>query len=205
MDKAGLRTQFKALLNRNDCPNPLADTFIEQAIGRIQRTLRIPSMEQSITIQFTDGNPSFFILPNTFLEFIDIFYEDLTGTVSLKNIARGRFLEMPKQAGVPRYYTRFGPAVNVKPTPPLDSSITMLYYGEVPDLVQDTDRNILSDAVPDLIVYCALSFACDYFVDVRKEAFEAVYIRTYEELVEQARSLEFSGGEMQIQPMSSDY
>lgn len=205
MDKAGLRNQFKNLLNRNDCPNALADTFIEQAMGRVQRTLRIPSMEQSFSVTFTELNPSFFILPNTFLEFIDLFVETQDGHSVLKQIPRGRFLEKGKYAGFPEYYTRFGPAVNVKPIPPVGTTLTMLYYGEMPDLVADTDRNILSDAVPDLLVYCALSFACDYFVDARKQSFEATYIQTFDEIQAQANQLEFSGSEMQIQPMSHNY
>ena len=36
MNKGQIRAHFKALLNRSDCPDALADTFIDQATTRIQ-------------------------------------------------------------------------------------------------------------------------------------------------------------------------
>jgi len=46
MNKGEIRAHFIALLNRSDCSNALADTFIDQAITRIQRQLRVPAMEK---------------------------------------------------------------------------------------------------------------------------------------------------------------
>ena len=50
MNLGNLRSHFIALLNRSDITNSLADTFIDQSIARIQRQLRIPSMEKTHTI-----------------------------------------------------------------------------------------------------------------------------------------------------------
>ena len=49
MNKGNLRSHFKAVLNRSDITDALADTFIDQGIARIQRSLRIPSMEKKHT------------------------------------------------------------------------------------------------------------------------------------------------------------
>lgn len=50
MNKGEIRAHFKALLNRSDITDALADTFIDQGITRIQRSLRVPSMEKNTPI-----------------------------------------------------------------------------------------------------------------------------------------------------------
>ena len=49
MNKGEIRAHFKALLNRSDCTDALADTFLNQALTRIQRILRIPPIERMQT------------------------------------------------------------------------------------------------------------------------------------------------------------
>lgn len=198
MNKAAIRSQFKALLNRNDCSNTLADTFIDQAVGRIQRTLRIPTMERMATVGF-DLFPDSFLLPPDFLEFIDIYFDDTTGGRKLQQLARGSFLMQPKTGGKPSCYVRTGASVQVKPQPSPGATLSLLYYGELTDLVADEDQNEITVIAPELVIYAALSFAADYFVDERREAFESVYTRTYQELDEQASRLEFSGADMAVQ------
>lgn len=199
MNKSAIRNQFKALLNRNDCTNALADTFIDQAVGRIQRTLRIAPMERSATVTFDELLPDSFLLPSEFLEFIEIYREDDIYGAKLRKVDRTTFLSSPRVGGQPTMYIRTGAAVQVKPVPQIGQTLTLLYYAELTDLVADTDTNEISDIAPELIVYAALSFAADYFVDDRKEAFEGVYARTYEELDEQSRLMEFSGADMAVQ------
>ena len=46
MNKGELRTHIKDVLNRTDVTDALVDTFIFQTLSRIQRLLRIPSMEK---------------------------------------------------------------------------------------------------------------------------------------------------------------
>lgn len=209
MNRAALRSQFKALLNRNDCTNTLADLFIDQALSRIQRTLRVPSMERASSISFTQALPSSFIVPNDFLEFIDLYYQNDSLSVKLVQLPMGRFIQqVNNHIGVPKFYCRVGPEVKVLPMPPADVTLTLLYYAEVTDFTTDTSSNFISDNIPELLIYGALSFAGDYFVDDRKSSFEDVYQRTYGEIQEQARMLEFSGGEMRVQPtygLDQDY
>jgi hypothetical protein len=199
MDKSALRKQFKLLLNRNDCSETLADTFIDQAVGRIQRTLRIPSMEKAATIIFSEALPDSFVLPNDFLDFIDIYFDEVDGGAKLERVPRGAFLGTPRTGGRPRVYIRTGAGVQVRPLPALGTQIELLYYAEVPDLITDTDSNVFSDIAPDLVIYGALSFAGDHFVDERKPSWEDTYIRIYGEIVEQARELEFSGSDAAVQ------
>lgn len=203
MNKAQIRSQFKALLNRNDCSDTLANTFIDQTIGRIQRTLRVPSMEKALTITFTDELPDSFILPNDFLGVKELYFIQEPYSKSLERLELGRFLEINSLTGtVPQFYTRVQNTIKVKPAKS-GMTIYLIYYGEIPDLVADTDENFITQIAPDLLVYGALSFAADYFVDERRDAFEGRYENIYNEIVEQNYQLEFAGGMNMVQPLYS--
>lgn len=203
MNKAQIRSQFKALLNRNDCSDSLANTFIDQTIGRLQRTLRVPSMEKAETITFTAALPDSFILPNDFLGIKELYFIQAPYSKSLERLELGRFLEINALGGsVPQYYCRVQNSMKVKPAQ-AGMVIYMVYYGEIPDLVEDTDENFLTQIASDLLIYGALSFACDYFVDERKAAFAEQYKTIYEEIIEQNYQLEFAGGMNMVQGLYS--
>ena len=68
----------------------------------------------------------------------------------------------------------------------------MVYYGEIPDLVNDTDSNFVTEIAPDLLVYGALTFAADFFIDDRKDSFEQIAVRIFNEVQDQANQMEFA-------------
>lgn len=196
MNKAGIRNQFLALLNRNDCTNELADTFIDQSVARIQRTLRVPPMERGELVTVNETNNNVVVLPEDFLEMKYLY----SGDTLLEYVDIGRYMQTPAEVGIPRVYTRIQGEIRVRPTPPTGTKLTMIYYGEVPDLVDDTSENYFTVAAPDLVVYGALTYAADYFVDERKPLFEETFARIYGELTEQALSLEMNTSGMAIAP-----
>lgn len=202
MDKQGIRDQVKALMNRNDFTNALANTFIDQAVARIQRTLRIPPMEKVEIYTITDVAPDTLVLPNDFLNVKHLYASDYL----LEYVDLGRFLATQDPVGsIPKIYTRLQGTLKVKPTPAEDSTVTLVYYGEIPDLVEDTDETWLSAISSDLLIYGALTFAADYFVDERKPAFEERFAQIYGELEEQARIGEMDQSALRVQPAHSDY
>lgn len=192
MNKGQIRSQFLALLNRNDCSNELADTFLEQGLARIQRTLRVPSMEKVQTYTANDTAPGSLILPNDFLNIKHLY----CGDTLLEYVDLGRFLRHIDSVDTPRIYTRIQGELKVKPTPPEGTEILMVYYGEIPDLPADTDTNFVTEIASELLVYGALSYAADYFIDERKSMFEDTYARVFSELMEQAYMTEFEQSTM---------
>lgn len=197
MNKLAIRNQIKGLLNRNDLTDTQADLFIDQAVARIQRTLRIPSMEKTQLYTAQSSGANLLALPNDFLQLKHLYHS--TGTV--KYVDMSRFVETIDAPGyAPAIYTRSGGGLMIKPTPPTNFVTTLVYYGEIPDLVNDTDENFLTVIAPDLLVYGALTFAADFFIDDRKDAFEATAVRIYEELNQQAIEMEFAQEGMTIAP-----
>jgi len=201
MNKQGIREQVKDLMNRNDFTDALANTFIDQATARIQRTLRIPPMEKTEVYTAGAVTPETLVLPEDFLGVKYLFTDD--GLLEFVDL--GKFLATPNNVGVPTVYTRIQAALKVKPIPVLDSTVTMIYYGEIPDLVNDNDETWLSVIASDLLVYGALTFAADYFVDERKAAFEERFANVYSELEEQALLNEMGQSALRVQPAHSDY
>jgi hypothetical protein len=204
MNKQGIRDQVIALLNRNDITTAIADTFIDQAVARIQRTLRIPPMEKSLVYTTTAENPATLILPNDFLELKYLYIDTPVSKYVLQYKDLDGFLRYPELAGgPPQYYTRIQGGFKIKPMPPEGSVIYMVYYGEIPDLVEDTDTSFLSEIAPDLLVYGALTYAADFYVDERKDAFENVFGRIYSEIMEQNAQMELSQQGIAVAPAYS--
>lgn len=202
MNKSQIRTQFLALLNRNDCSNELADTFLEQSLARVQRTLRIPPMEKMATYSINDVTPETILLPSDFLN-IKYLY---CGDTLLEYVDIGRFLRHPQYVDIPRIYTRIQGSLKMKPTPAEGTELLMVYYGEIPDLTTETSTNFLTEIAPDLLTYGALSYASDYFIDERKGMFEETYARVYGELVEQAQLTEMDQSSLAIgTPFDTEY
>lgn len=184
---AELKQDVKDLINRTDCTDALAGTFINQAQRKISRTLRIPSLEKAQTITVgTTPSPSYvqatgkYALPNDFLELVYIF----TDKRILDRVPLRQFIQLDQKypkTGQPRFYTRKQSAFEFKPIPQSGDKITVVYYADPVTLTNNTDTNIFSEVCPDLVVYGACMFASDFFNDQRKANFEDTYNKLFAE------------------------
>lgn len=198
MNKGELRSHMLALLNRSDCTDALADTFIDQAIARIRRTLRIPSMELQhvYTVDLASGLNEV-IIPANFIEMIDIHFDG----VALVRIPSHEMVEAQKTGAVgsPQFFTRVQGSLQLHPKP-TSGSLYLNYYGEFDALVDDSDSNSLTAIASDLIVYTALGYASDYFLDERGPLFDQKASQFIAEIQEQANSAETSGTAQVMRP-----
>jgi len=186
-----IRTQFKAILNRRDCTDTLADTFLTQALQRCTRELRTPAQEAEASV--TVGSPWVgFPVPSDIISVIAMTAEMTSGTErKLKNLSLARFLELDNVAsGQPEYYSRIGNYFQFRPTPAVDTVITLYYYGEFEAFTGDADETVLSLIAPDLLIYAALSYASDYYMDDRGQAFEGRYDQIRQAMQDQAYDLQ---------------
>ena len=196
MIKSELRSHIKDVLNRSDLTDALANTFIEHTISRIQRLLRIPSMEKTAT-QTVAGGYYGFVIPNDFLETISIRSQ---GNSACTKIEYSDFLALSNVTGTPTKFTR-EPATNrflLHPIPNSGAVLELKYYGELTALTSDSSTNELTEIAEDLIVYGALSYAADYFIDERKTLFESSFQNYLTELKSQSIDEAFAGGNLSI-------
>ena len=198
MNKGELRAHFKALLNRTDCSDALADTFINQSISRIERTLRIPPMEKTNTYNIA-GATTFLMVPSDFLEILDLYSDDN----NLQRQPLAKMVEMEKggENGTPRFFCREGEKFRIYPYP-TTGSVVLNYYASFPAMTADSDSIDLGLVASDLITYGALSYASDYFLDERGQLFEAKYQSFIMELQEQSNDAETSGTVQTMQPVA---
>lgn len=200
MNKLGIRNQIKGLLNRNDLTDAQADIFIDQAVARIQRTLRIPPMEKTLVYTAGTTGADLLTLPTDFLQLKHLY----TARGTIKYVDLSQYIQTIDAPGnAPVIYTRIQGGLQIKNTPPVGHQTFMVYYGEIPDLVNDTDENFLTAIAPDLLVYGALTFAADFYIDDRRDAFEATAVRIFDELNNQAIEMEFAQEGMAVAPSAN--
>lgn len=199
MNKGELRTHFKDLLNRSDCTDALADTFINQSISRAQRSLRIPSMEKTASYNIS-ASTQLITIPSDFLEIIDIYH----GNTNLTRVPLSTLVEYKagQEGGIPRYFAREGDEFLIYPYP--SSGVLKLnYYAQFDEMVNDSDENDLAIIGTDLITYGALAYASDYFLDERGQLFEGRYQQFIAELQQSANDAETAGTVQAIMPVSN--
>ena len=164
MTRAELRAYFKELLNRSDCTDTQADQFINLGIRRLERILRVPTMERRIV--YTSSGDGVYPIPNDYLELIGLFHADrrLEKTTSSDAFIR-------PVSGEPSVFWREGPNFIIRPKPAADEQVVLIYYGEFEDFADDGYETFESAVYPDAIIYSALTFAADFFIDERKPLF----------------------------------
>jgi len=198
MNKGEIRAHFIALLNRSDCSNALADTFIDQAITRIQRQLRVPSMEKQNDYNVTsETGISKVTMPADLLEIIELYYDGN----SLTRIPLHEMVQYQKtgELGSPKFFCREQGNIKIYPIPST-GNLFLNYYSEQDPLTSDSDTNMLTNIASDLLTYTALAYAADYFLDERSTIFDAKSSSFLLEIQEHANSAEQSGINQVVRP-----
>lgn len=206
---AELKQDVINLINRNDCTDALAGTFINQAQRKMSRTLRIPSLEKKLTVTagttsaaVYDSTEGEITIPSDFLEMVYIY----TDKSVLQRTPLRTFIELNNKVsatGSPKYYTRLQNKFALKPVPSTGKVVNLVYYADPEDLSADSDTNSMSLISPDVLVYGALVYACDYFNDNRKPIFEATYNSLYADLVALVEATDQASADTSVQPSFS--
>jgi len=155
-------------------------------------------MEQQQAFTITSGGGlAYFNLPSDLLETIDIYYDG----DGLVRIPMHEMVAAQKtgQLGSPKFFTREQGSFLLHPKP-TGGTIKINYYAEFPALVNDSDSHALTNSASDAIIYTALGYSSDYFLDDRAEIFEAKASLFLRELQEQADTAEQSGGTQVMRP-----
>tara|TARA_B100001057_G_C22746780_1_gene910063 strand:- start:444 stop:1076 length:633 start_codon:yes stop_codon:yes gene_type:complete len=196
MNYGDIKSHFDALLNRSDITAALTTLFVDQSIARIQRQLRIPINENKTTYTIS-GQTAFITLPTDFLEIISLYH----GGVELNRVPNSKMRGYANNpvAGTPLVFTREQQKLLLHPQPS-SGDLILYYYGEFAPMVANSDENDLAKVAPDLIIYGALGYAADYYLDERRDIFEAKFVQFITELQEQANDQELHGGTQAIQP-----
>lgn len=189
MNYGATKAQFLAVLNRRDITPTLTENFVKQAIQRAQRLLRVPAMEESVEITFNTSDEAVDI-PGNLLQVVNVFFDD----TKLTKTDIGFVRQKRQYVSNPSHYAREDGQFVIGPVPINAGVVKISYYSDFSDLSADADSNWLTDIAPDLIIYGALSFAADYYLDNRRDSFEQRFQEALMELTIQAQMDELAAG-----------
>lgn len=199
-----VRTKFMARMNRRDMDTTLADGFLQDAITRIQRNMRLPAMEKAVIINIDSSyttNGGIFI-PADYLQLRRIMYNE---EYAVRREDESVVVPLARYAtGMPEVFCRRGGLWVLAPMPegPVTlpdlslsyNKVRIDYYAEFPAMINTSDESVLSDIASDLMLYGALSYACDHFSDKRGDKFEARYMQIASDIQGMADDDELAGG-----------
>ena len=195
MNYSEIKSHLEALLNRSDNTNALTETFIEQGLTRLGRQLRTPMQERVKTYNFASAT-SKVVLPNDFLQLISLYYDK----AELTRVPMSRYVELNDgTVGKPITFTRQAEEILLNPIPNT-GTLNLYYYASFPRFTTGTSTTFLGDVAPDALIYAALTYAADYYLDSRQQLFEAKLQQFMQELQEQSNDQELNAGGQAIQP-----
>jgi len=159
MNTEELRATFKDILNRTDCTEDQVNTLINLGLGRVERTLRLRISQSHRT--FT--GQSVIDLPE---DFLSLSHVKLNG----KTVQRvPETYDAEPGCLDPVYQVLEGQVVFPNPVVKPGDAVRVSYY-------RRSGEARYAEELPDLIIYAALTFAADLFVDDRKQGFEQTYL-----------------------------
>jgi molybdopterin converting factor small subunit len=162
---ANIRSRVLARLHRKDLTQDQLDEFIQNAIRRIQRSLRTPISEGQAVATIPMGSDGRVNVPSDLLNliWISVRGHELSER-SFSEVNRYNY-EFPQGSTHTEYYVRVGNQYIVAPVPLTGTNVDIYYYRDLAPLVNDNDTNALIDVAPDLVTYGALIDAADWSLD----------------------------------------
>ncbi len=187
-----IRTEFKAILNRRDCTDALADGFLQSALSRAQRVIRVPSMEQGSVVTINDTtyfDNGYLTIPSDYVKLRALTWTGGDGTervLTKRSLDEVLWQVTNGVQGSCCYFARRGVGWVLGP-PPLDSETVRIdYWSEFAEMSDPADETIIADVAKDLLLYGGLSYACDKWNDKRGDRFEARFTQVLSDLQEHA-------------------
>jgi hypothetical protein len=198
-----IKTYFTSILNRRDITASQIELFLQLGLKRIQRTLRIPAMEK--VYPHTSDGTGIIPIPTDFLEIISISMNDSAYSYRLIKSDLQTVLAQQLTLDYPKFYYRSGASWLIGPKANSGLTINVVYYGDFGQLTSDSSVNWLTTSCPDALIYGALTFSSDHFLDNRATTFEQRFLGIMEELMLQANQDELQNASISIRDLDYAY
>lgn len=205
-----LQTEFQGILNRRDITTTRIKSYIQAGFSRAMSELRVPDMEINTSYTIPSNGYVGVPIPASMTELKQLWNNAVTadGTFMIEERDLETVLEWSQLTDHAKFYVRRGSVWLLGPTPLVGDVINIDYLDNpFTPLVADGDTNWLSVNKPYAIVYAALSYAGDYFTDVRQEAWENRYTQERDNVQQRADREALMGNPVMKQAldMSSDF
>lgn len=169
-DRGGIRASVYQWSQRKNIPEEVVNDFIELALSKATRALRIPPLEffQSLPI----NEFGYVVLPFNFQEAKEVYIVVNGKNVLLERKAinevdfwstvnTGSFT-----GGPPCYFGRFGPNLRIAPFDGIAGQfLNLYYYNIIPPMTTDDTTNWFTLYAPEVLLYGALVELSNYSRD----------------------------------------
>ncbi len=185
MDHAELRSLFAGILNRSDCTETQVDMFLGLGLSRVERKLRtqLQTKMQSLVVS---GVFEPVEVPADYLAMRSL-------KVGGNSLIRASEFSFEGECSPPRFIIQ-NQTFDIRPTPAEGDLISLSYYAAFDRTEDENGETRYSLSIPDVVVYAALVYASDFFVDDRMPTFEARFQLLLQEVQEMSDAEEMSGG-----------
>lgn len=197
--KAEVRTKFKDLLNNTLCTDALADHFIELAAKRISRSIKIKTLEKTLTTVVDGSYLGYITKPSDYRSIIEIRVDTGTDEYRLLRESTDEAMTYKYDAGaLPKVWFREEDKFYIYPTPREGDTVKLRYHMALAIPVSDASSDVYSTELEDLVIYTALIYAADHFVDDRKPAFEQTASELASEIDGEERADDMGGTDIRV-------
>lgn len=170
-DLGTMRASIKQWSQRQNIPDAVLNDFINIAVTRATRSLRIPPMEKSLS-QLVDAS-GYFAIPSDFIEVIEVvsMRSDKNIILERKSIHEVDYMNN-LSPDCPKFFARYKGNFRVGPydspayiAPEDQDTVELYYYATFAALIDDTDCNWLISNAGDMILYGAMAELSSYTRD----------------------------------------
>jgi hypothetical protein len=191
-----LRSRLKAWSNRSDISDDKYNDFINIALSRLLRVIRIPVLEATATLEVESGEAE---IPRDYLEAIDLRVSANGRLRSLERKDISFVQELVTGQGYPYWFSRRGTKFVVAPVPEDGTELILYYYIALQPLVLNTDTNWFVADAPEVLLYGALTELALYNRDeVQAAQWEAKFQNHAQEIQQLANKAEWSGSTLAV-------
>lgn len=165
-NRGGIRASVYQWSQRKNIPEEVVNDFIEIALSRATRALRIPPLEyfQEIPI----SSEGYAQLPYDFQEAKEVYIVINGKNVLLERKAINEVdWNYNASPANPCYFGRFGNYLRVAPwNGSTDSVLRLYYYKIIPPMPDDNTTNWFTVYAPEVLLYGAMVELCNYTRDI---------------------------------------
>jgi hypothetical protein len=167
-NRKGIADSIKNWSARKNLDDALINDFIELALSKANRALRIPPLEN-----FTFMNPDtngLFTLPSNFIEVKELSYEREGKVVTLERKAIHEVEEQLHVSSLPCFFARLSNTIQVAPYGQGEpTQLRLYYYYALPPLSSDSSENWFTLYAPEILLYGGLAELSSYTRDPESE------------------------------------
>ncbi len=165
-----LKKSVLTWLNRKDQSTidniPIFINFAEKMFTRL---IKLPYYETSL-VSIWDKNIGFIQLPNDFLSMKHLYIGDnILTRVDVENYLK--LTKKDKDLTSPKWFTRVGSTIQIFPMPSSGDVVNMIYYKDIPEMVNDNDAPYSLITAPEIFLYLSLRHAAIFLRDNEQEQY----------------------------------